>query len=153
MNPSDCRALLETGVVIASVTPEEHRRLGGIYTHTKTCIAGCSGRMSRGCQAWDGAVQRDRDRTPADVAVIVHQLSARHLEPATFGIPSAIRLGAAPNETGPAAGTPRDSRLASALRHNVDQRDLPDGKRGNVLLLAMERDLTPTMLQLAGRRK
>ncbi len=33
MNPSDCRALLETGVVIASVTPEEHRRLGGIYTH------------------------------------------------------------------------------------------------------------------------
>jgi hypothetical protein len=33
MNPSECRALLETAVIIASVTPTEHRRLGGIYTH------------------------------------------------------------------------------------------------------------------------
>ena len=33
MNPSECRALLETAVIIASVTPGEHRRLGGIYTH------------------------------------------------------------------------------------------------------------------------
>ena len=33
MNPSECRALLETAVIIASVTPAEHRRLGGIYTH------------------------------------------------------------------------------------------------------------------------
>ena len=35
MNPSECRALLETAVIIASVTPTEHRRLGGIYTHHK----------------------------------------------------------------------------------------------------------------------
>ena len=33
MNPSECRVLLETAVIIASVTPTEHRRLGGIYTH------------------------------------------------------------------------------------------------------------------------
>jgi len=33
MNPSECRALLEEAVIIASVTPEEHRRLGGIWTH------------------------------------------------------------------------------------------------------------------------
>jgi hypothetical protein len=33
MNPSECRALLERAVVIASVTPAEHRRLGGIWTH------------------------------------------------------------------------------------------------------------------------
>jgi hypothetical protein len=33
MNPSESRALLETAVIIASVTPAEHRRLGGIYTH------------------------------------------------------------------------------------------------------------------------
>ena len=33
MNSSECRALLETAVIIASVTPAEHRRLGGIYTH------------------------------------------------------------------------------------------------------------------------
>jgi len=33
MNPAECRALLESAVVIASVTPAEHRRLGGIWTH------------------------------------------------------------------------------------------------------------------------
>jgi hypothetical protein len=33
MNPTECRALLERAVVIASVTPAEHRRLGGIWTH------------------------------------------------------------------------------------------------------------------------
>ena len=33
MDPSECRALLEKAVIIASVTPEEHRRLGGIWTH------------------------------------------------------------------------------------------------------------------------
>jgi len=33
MDPSECRALLETAVIIASVTPAEHVRLGGIYTH------------------------------------------------------------------------------------------------------------------------
>ena len=33
MNPSECRALLEKAVIIASVTPEEHWRLGGIWTH------------------------------------------------------------------------------------------------------------------------
>jgi hypothetical protein len=33
MNPSECRELLETAVIIASVTPQEHRDLGGIYTH------------------------------------------------------------------------------------------------------------------------
>jgi hypothetical protein len=33
MNPSECRALLEKAVIIASVTEAEHRRLGGIYTH------------------------------------------------------------------------------------------------------------------------
>jgi hypothetical protein len=31
MNPSECRALLETSVVIAWVTPAEHKLLGGIY--------------------------------------------------------------------------------------------------------------------------
>ena len=35
MNSWECRALLETAVIIASVTPEEHKRLGGIYTHFK----------------------------------------------------------------------------------------------------------------------
>ena len=33
MNPSECRELLEKAVIIASVTPEEHGRLGGIWTH------------------------------------------------------------------------------------------------------------------------
>lgn len=33
MNPAECRALLDRAVIIANVTPEEHRRLGGIYTH------------------------------------------------------------------------------------------------------------------------
>jgi hypothetical protein len=33
MNPSQCRELLETAVIIARFTPEEHRRLGGIWTH------------------------------------------------------------------------------------------------------------------------
>jgi hypothetical protein len=33
MDPSECRGLLEGAVVVASVTPGEHRRLGGIYTH------------------------------------------------------------------------------------------------------------------------
>jgi hypothetical protein len=33
MEPSECRALLDTAVIIASVTPREHQRLGGIYTH------------------------------------------------------------------------------------------------------------------------
>ena len=31
MDPSECRALLETAVVIARVTPEEHRLIGGLY--------------------------------------------------------------------------------------------------------------------------
>ena len=35
MNPSECRALLEKGLIIASVTQEEHLRLGGIWTHHK----------------------------------------------------------------------------------------------------------------------
>jgi hypothetical protein len=35
MNPSECRALLDRAVIIASVTPEEHRKLGGIFTHHK----------------------------------------------------------------------------------------------------------------------
>ena len=33
MNPSECRALLEQAVIIASVTQREHWRLGGIWTH------------------------------------------------------------------------------------------------------------------------
>lgn len=33
MNPSECRALLDTAVIIASVALEEHQQLGGIYTH------------------------------------------------------------------------------------------------------------------------
>ena len=33
MNPSECRALLHRAVIIASVTPEEHQKLGGIFTH------------------------------------------------------------------------------------------------------------------------
>jgi hypothetical protein len=33
MNPSECRALLDKAVIIASVTPEEHQLLGGIYKH------------------------------------------------------------------------------------------------------------------------
>jgi len=33
MNPSECRALLDTAVIIASVTPAEHQSLGGIFTH------------------------------------------------------------------------------------------------------------------------
>src|SRR5215472_7901258 len=32
MNPSECRALLDRAVIIASVTPEEHQKLGGIFT-------------------------------------------------------------------------------------------------------------------------
>ena len=32
-DPTQCRALLEKAVVIAFVTPEEHRQLGGIWTH------------------------------------------------------------------------------------------------------------------------
>jgi len=35
MRPSQCRALLETAVIIANVTPREHRKLGGIFTHFK----------------------------------------------------------------------------------------------------------------------
>jgi hypothetical protein len=33
MDPSECRVLLEKAVIIASVTPAEHRKLGGIWTH------------------------------------------------------------------------------------------------------------------------
>lgn len=33
MDPTECRALLERAVIIASVTSEEHGRLGGIFTH------------------------------------------------------------------------------------------------------------------------
>jgi hypothetical protein len=33
MNPSECRALHDKAVIIASVTPEEHQLLGGIYKH------------------------------------------------------------------------------------------------------------------------
>jgi len=33
MNPDECRVLFDTAVIIASVTPVEHRKLGGIYTH------------------------------------------------------------------------------------------------------------------------
>jgi len=33
MNPSECRVLLDTAVIIASVTPEEHQKLGGIYVN------------------------------------------------------------------------------------------------------------------------
>lgn len=32
MDPSECRALLKQAVIIARVTPPEHRQLGGIYT-------------------------------------------------------------------------------------------------------------------------
>lgn len=32
MDPTECRALLERAVIIASVTQAEHRRLGGIWT-------------------------------------------------------------------------------------------------------------------------
>jgi hypothetical protein len=32
-NPGECRALLETAVIIASVRPEEPKQLGGIFTH------------------------------------------------------------------------------------------------------------------------
>jgi hypothetical protein len=35
MNPSECRELLETAVIIADVTPAEHIQLGGIYAHHK----------------------------------------------------------------------------------------------------------------------
>jgi len=31
MNPSECGALLAKAVIIASVTPTEHRRLGHLY--------------------------------------------------------------------------------------------------------------------------
>jgi hypothetical protein len=34
-NPSECPELLATAVIIAHVTPEEHRRLGGIYKDFK----------------------------------------------------------------------------------------------------------------------
>ena len=33
MNPSECRVLLDTAVILATITPEEHRKLGGIFTH------------------------------------------------------------------------------------------------------------------------
>ena len=33
MRPRECRRLLDTALIIASVTPAEHQRLGGIYTH------------------------------------------------------------------------------------------------------------------------
>jgi hypothetical protein len=33
MNPTECGPLLEKAVIIASVTPAEHRKLGGIYSH------------------------------------------------------------------------------------------------------------------------
>ncbi len=35
MDPTECQELLETAVVIARVTPAEHRELGGIFTHTQ----------------------------------------------------------------------------------------------------------------------
>jgi hypothetical protein len=33
MNPSECRALLERAVIIATVTPEEHRKLGPLIRY------------------------------------------------------------------------------------------------------------------------
>ena len=56
VNPSGCRALLETAVVIASVT-QAHRLLGGSYTHHEDLYR----RMLKGAclaaaQARDGAV-------------------------------------------------------------------------------------------------
>lgn len=33
MNPGECRELLDTAVIIASITPKEHKQLGGIFTH------------------------------------------------------------------------------------------------------------------------
>lgn len=35
MNPSECRALLDTAVIIAKVMPEEHKRLGHLFPHNK----------------------------------------------------------------------------------------------------------------------
>ena len=49
MDPTECRALLERAVIIASVTEAEHRQLGGIWRDHETCTAGCSRGKSRGC--------------------------------------------------------------------------------------------------------
>ena len=73
MNPSECRALLEEAVIIASVTPEEHRRLGHIYIHHRDLCgrmlkAHGSGEPKRRMERYSAtgiALQRRRgDRAP-----------------------------------------------------------------------------------------
>jgi hypothetical protein len=53
MNPAECRPLLEKAVILASITPAEHRHLGGIWTHHEDLY----GRMLNAClattEAWD----------------------------------------------------------------------------------------------------
>ena len=48
MNPSECPALLETAVIIASVTPQDRRGTAASIRTTTTCTTGCSRRCRIG---------------------------------------------------------------------------------------------------------
>jgi hypothetical protein len=39
MNPDECEALLQQAVVLARITKDEHRKLGGIYMHHEKVYA------------------------------------------------------------------------------------------------------------------
>jgi len=58
INPRECRALLETAVLLARVTAAEHQRLGGIYTHHERLY----GRMLRAPVERLAALGRERYR-------------------------------------------------------------------------------------------
>ncbi len=47
MDPTECRALLERAVVIASVTEAEHRQLGGIWRDPDLYRRMLKGQVSR----------------------------------------------------------------------------------------------------------
>ena len=40
MNPAECADLLRRAIVLARIRKDEHRRLGGIYTHYKEDLYG-----------------------------------------------------------------------------------------------------------------
>jgi hypothetical protein len=47
MDPTECRALLEKAVIIASVTEAEHRQLGGVWGHQDLYRRMLKGQVSR----------------------------------------------------------------------------------------------------------
>ena len=68
MNPSESRELLQKAVIIASVTPEEHRKLGGIYTHFEELYREMLAADVSQLPRLGEAVPQEEDQTPAEGA-------------------------------------------------------------------------------------